>query len=304
MFGARQRKATGIHLADRALQIVELTRQRGEVSLTALVQETLPFACTPARLAGSENRELARFLRQVGRERGLAFANPGMALGPHGYLLVRRPWIRGGEQVNRQHLLWEVQQVLPDRLSAYRLDMARTPQGCFLVAARKKALRLYAALCRQAGVKDPLFDVGPFALYNALEASGCLAGEEAEVLVELGGAEALVLLLNAGELQAVGFCAWEGETPQARREALAERVQQLVESESPRRPGRLRLCGPVAGEPEYSALLSARTGLPADLFDPFAGVDLSALEEEASPAARAACAVAAGLAYRCLSEDD
>ena len=305
MFGARQRKATGIQIADRALHIVELCRQRGEVSLTGLVQEALPFACTPARLAGDERAEIARFLRRVGKERGLSFANPGMALGAHGYLLKRRPWIRGSEDLNREHLLWEVQQVLPDRLAAYRLDFAKTPQGYFLVAARKKALALYQALCRQGGVKGPLFDIGPFALYNALEASGSLAGEEAELLVDISPSEALVLLLNAGELQAVGTCAWgEAETPQVRREQLAERVGQLVGTESPRRPGRIWLSGSGAADPEWSACLSESTAIPIALFDPLAEVDLSPMGEEVSPAARAACAVAAGLAFRCLSEGD
>ncbi len=304
MFGARQRKATGIQIADQALHIVELCRQRGEVSLTALVRETLPFVCTPARLAGDEGEELARFIRRVAKERGVAFANPGVALGAHGFLLKRRSWIRGSEQLNREHLLWEIQQVVPDRLAEYQLDFAKTPQGYFLVAARRKALRQYAALCRRGRVKRPLFDIGPFALYNALEASGSLAGEETELLVDLGSSEGLVLLLSAGELQAVGSCTWAGEPVQVRREALAERVQQLVEAESPRRPSRLRLSGTAVAEPEWAASLSAITSLPAALFDPFSGVDLSPLAEAPTPEAKAAGAVAAGLAFRCLSEND
>lgn len=304
MFGARQRKATGIQIADRALHIVELSRQRGEVSLTALVQEVLPFACTPARLAGDEREELARFLRRVGKERGLSFANPAVALGAHAYLLKRRPWIRGSEELNREHLLWEVQQVLPDRLGEYRLDFAKTQQGYFLVAARKKALALYQALCRRGGVKGPLFDIGPFALYNALEASGSLAGEEAELLVDITPSEALVLLLNAGELQAVGTCTWESETPAVRREQLSQRVGQLVEVESARRPGRLWLSGPGAADPEWTACLSGSAAMPVNLFDPLAEVELGPLAEELTPAARAAAAVAAGLAFRCLSERD
>jgi Tfp pilus assembly PilM family ATPase len=304
MFGARQRKATGIHIADRVLHIVELTRRRGDLRLTGLVQETLPFACSPARLAGQERGELARFIRRVGQERGLAYANPALALGAHAFLLKRRAWIRGSEELNRDHLRWEAQQVLPDRLSEYLLDFARTPRGYFLVAARKRALRQYRALCRKSGLKRPLFDVGPFALYNAMESSGKLAAEAAELLVDISPPEALVLLLDAGELQAVGACNWEGESPQARREALAERVQQLVESESSQKPGRLWLSGSGAGDPEWGALLRERIAAPQELFDPLSGVDLELAEEGITPAIRAACAVAAGLAFRRLSEDD
>lgn len=303
MFGARQRKATGIHIADQVLHIVELTRQRGEVRLTNLVQEALPFACTPARLAGEDREELARLLRRVGAERGLTYANPGVALGAHAFLLKRRSWIHGSERLNREHLRWEIQQVLPDRLSEYALDFAKTPQGYFLVAARKRALQLYRALCRKGGLRRPLFDIGPFALYNALEASGNLAGEETEVLVDISPPEALVLLLNAGQLQAVSSCTWEGDSPQLRRESLAESVQQLMEAENSR-PGRLWLSGSAAADPEWNAMLSERIAAPTAVFDPLSGVDDSPLEEEVSPAARAACAVAAGLAYRCLSEDD
>lgn len=305
MFGAHQRKATGVHLANRDLHIVELTRKRGAVVLDNLVRETLPFACTPARLAGDEGEELARFIRRVGVEYRLSFANPGVALGSHAFLLKRRSWIHGSEQLNREHLKWEVQQVLPDRLSEYVLDFAKTTQGYFLVAARKRALRLYRALCRKGGVRRPLFDIGPFALYNALEASGKLGGEEMEILVDISPPEAQVLLLNAGQLQAVSCCNWEGESPVMQREALAERVQQLVEAESSmRRPSRLWLSGTAAADPEWNAFLSDKMPMAMAVFDPFSGVDDSPLGEGASPAARAACAVAAGLAYRGLSEHD
>ncbi|MBI2506408.1 MAG: hypothetical protein HYW07_24595 [Candidatus Latescibacteria bacterium] len=305
MFGARQRRATGVHIADRVLHIVELIRHRGEVVLNNLVRETLPFACTPARLAGGEREELARIVRRVGKERRIAFANPGVALGSHAFLLKRRPWIYGSEQLNREHLKWEVQQVLPDRLSEYALDFAKTPQGYFLVAARRRALKLYGALCRKGGLRHPLFDIAPFALYNALEASGVLGGEELEILVDVSPPEALVLLLNAGQLQAVGSCTWEGESPQIRREALVERVQQLIEAEgSLRRPRRLWLSGTAAADPEWNAVLSDKIALEVAVFDPLAGVDDSPLEERVPPAERAACAVAAGLAYRCLSEGD
>lgn len=305
MFGARQRKATGIHIAAQALHIVELTRHRGVVVLDNLVRETLPFACTPARLAGGEREELARFIRRVGKDRSLTFVNPGMALGVHAFLLKRRSWIHGSEQLNREHLKWEVQQILPDRLSEYVLDFAKTPQGYFLVAARKRALHLYRALCRKGGLRHPVFDIGPFALYNALEASGNLAGEEVEILVDVSPPEALVLLLNAGQLQAVSCCNWEGESPEAQRAALVERIQQLVEAESSmRRPSRLWLSGTAAADLEWNAILRDKMQTSMAVFDPFSGADDSLLEEAASPAARAACAVAAGLAYRCLSEDD
>jgi Tfp pilus assembly PilM family ATPase len=303
MFGARQRKATGIHIADRVLHIVELTRQRGEVRLSNLVQETLPFACTPARLAGEEGEELARLIRRVGVERGLAYANPGVALADHAFLLKRRPWIHGSEQLNREQLRWEIQQVLPDRLSEYQLGFAKTSQGYFLVAARKRALKLYRTLCRKGGLSHPLFDIGPFALYNALEASGKLAGEETELLVDISPPEALVLLLNAGQLQAVNSCTWEGDSPPRQRELLAEKIQQLIEAESSR-PGRLWLSGSAAMDPEWHAVLSEKIAVPIAVFDPLSGVDDSALAEGGAPAARAACAVAAGLAFRCLSEGD
>ncbi|MSR82529.1 MAG: hypothetical protein EXS58_06330 [Candidatus Latescibacteria bacterium] len=305
MFGAHQRKATGIHLAAQALHIVELTRHRGEVVLDNLVRETLPFACTAARLAGDEREELARFIRKVGKERRLSYVNPGVALGAHAFLLKRLTWIHGSDQLNREHLKWEVQQVLPDRLSEYVLDFAKTPQGYFLVAARKRAVQLYRALCRNGGLRHPLFDIGPFALYNALEASGKLAGEEMEILVDISPPEAQVLLLNAGQLQAVSCCNWEGESPAMQRQALVERVQQLVEAESSRRPpSRLWLSGTAATDPEWKAILSDKVSVPMAVFDPFSGVNDSPLEEGASPAVRAACAVAAGLAYRGLSEND
>lgn len=305
MFGTRQRKATGIHLAAQALHIVQLTRHHGEVALDSLVRESLPFACTPARLAGDEREELARFIRKVGKERGLDFVNPGVALGSHAFLLKRRAWIHGSEQLNREHLTWEVQQVLPDRISEYVVDFAKTTQGYFLVAARKRALQLYRALCRQGGLKRPLFDIGPFALYNALEASGKLAGEEMEILIDISPPEAQVLLLNAGQLQAVCCCNWEGESRETQRRALVERVQQLIEAESSmRRPSRLWLSGAAAADPEWNAIFSDQVPTGMAIFDPFSGVDDSALEEGASPALRAACAVAAGLAYRGLSEDD
>jgi Tfp pilus assembly PilM family ATPase len=254
-------------------------------------------------LAGDEREELARFIRRVGAERGLAFVNPGVALGAHAFLLKRRFWIHGSEELNREHLRWEIQQVLPEGLSEYQLDFARTPQGYFLVAARKRALKLYRALCRKGGLKRPLFDICPFALYNALEASGNLAGEETELLVDISPPEAQVLLLKAGQLQAVSSRTWEGDSQQMRRESLAEAVQLLIGAEHTR-PGRVWLSGSGAADPEWSAVMSEQVAAPLAIFDPLAGVDDSLLEEEVPPAARAAGAVAAGLAFRCLSEDD
>ena len=305
MFGAHQSRATGIHIADQTLHIAELVRHRGEVSIHNLVQEALPFACTPVQLAGEERGELAQFVRRVGADRRLSFRNPCLALGAHAFLLKRRPWIQGSEEVNQDHLRWEVQQVLPDRLAAYALDIVKTAQGYFLVAARRRALKLYGALCRKAGLKKPLYDIAPFALYNALEASGILAGEEMEMLVDISPPEALVLLLNGGQLQAVGSCAWPGESQEAQRESLAESMQQMIEAESSlRRPKRLWLSGAAAADPEWQAVLRERLAMEMAVFDPLSGVDDSPLAEVASPAARAAGAVAVGLAYRRLTEGD
>lgn len=307
MFGARQRRATGIHIADEGLYLVELIRHKGELELRHLVREPLPAGLTPARLTSDEARkELAQFLKQTGAAHELRFKNPCLALGRQAFLLKRRPRIQGDDRVNREHLWWEARQVLPDRFSEYALDCVRTPHYYFLVAVRRRMLGCYAALCREAGLSGPLFDVGPFALYNALEASGALGGEGAELLLDIGAAEAIILLINFGQLQAVSSCRWEeGAGAAARIEALAEAIRQLLDAESgTRRPQHLWLSGAAAADDFWGAALKDRLAAEARMLDPFQGVAAGLAAEELPLPARAAFGVAAGLAYRRLSEND
>jgi Tfp pilus assembly PilM family ATPase len=307
MLGARARTATGIHLAEDALYVVQLRRGRRGAALQARVREALPSLFAPSHLASDELRmQLAEFLRHVGRQYGLAYDNPCLALDRRMVLLKRRPIVPGDARASREWMQWEAEQLLTSRPHEYGLDFWWTRRHGFLVAVRRRLLELYLALCDEAGMDAPRFDLEPFAMANAAEAAGVLDAGSSELMVGLWPWGAGTLLLRDRELEAVGWCPWEEglEADEARSESLAGCVHGLLADADGGQPApaRLWLCGSDAASRAWIAQVESRWSVDGVPLDPFARVDCSTPSADGRGDAPAASfAVAAGLAFRALS---
>jgi hypothetical protein len=94
VFGSKERTATGIHIVDNTLCIVETVGVEDTIELHALVQQALSGPIDPGRLDNDAGRaELIQALLQVRQDRGLRFDNPVMGLHEHAFYLKRRPLV-------------------------------------------------------------------------------------------------------------------------------------------------------------------------------------------------------------------
>lgn len=327
MFGSSRKSATGIHVAGRAVHIVELSRTRTETVLEHALRLELTESLQPFQLAEPARRdELAAALAAARRDFGVTFSTAYYALEGQAVLLARRPVVPGDEGASRDLLRWEAEQALADDLSEYVVDILMTHQHGFVVAAHRAALDLVAQALGQARVDKPGFDVVAFALCNALELSGALSGEGVEILLHLAAREATLIAVCDGELEDVEICPLGGPGQAAAAagangdeglfgedpapDSVAGTPPQIVEEaiEHMARdqgldgwPDRLWLTGAADGE--WAGAL-AGGGVRPQVLDALAGMRRAsdAVEIE-SPVSPGTLAVAAGLAFRGLAED-
>ena len=170
-------------------------------------------------------------------------------------------------------------------------------------------------LCGAADIDNPAFDVAPFALYNALEASGISQLPDRQLLVDVDRLEARLVLIDAsGTLAGVETCRWDrsGPLPDAKTgavvadttidssaqvELLLEAIERLDDVGSPAAGvDRIWVSGDDAAM--WCEPIAQRASVATKPLDPFAAIDNCCT----SDADTAALATAAGLAFRGLSE--
>jgi len=318
VFGSSRKSATGIHVIDGAVHIVELSRTRTETLLEHAVRLELPDVLRPIELAEPAPRHaLIAALTAARVDFGVTFATAYYALDCQAVLLTRRPVVPGDEGRSRELLRWEAEQALADDLPEYVVDFLVTRQHGFVVAARKAALDMVSQVLGQAQVAKPGFDVVPFALCNALELSGALGGEGVEILLHLAAREATLIAVCDGELGDLEVCplgsSGQSAAPAGANSASAppagtplQIVQEAIQHMARALgldgwPDRLWLAGAADGE--WSQELTD-AGMRPQVLDALAGMSRAADTAEAEPpVAPGALAVAAGLAFRGLAED-
>ena len=284
---------TGIHVVPDAVYAVELSRRRQRVSLSrcAVVRTERPLSM-PESLADDQDRaRLVEALRLL-RRSGIGAERPYFALSGAASFIKRRFVLARAEEATREQLLWEAGQLLGRDVDEYVVDTLVTRRHGFFIAARRQILDLHSALCRQAKVGKPGFDMASFALCNALESRG--GGDGVEVILQNDGDDARAVLLRDGEYESESIWSLDEVTVVDGLARLCE--AELDEDESARRLW-------VAGHGD-----SGRAGLEeladevVDL-DPFAGLPMTEAAGrtlESSQVSPRAYAVAAGLAFRGL----
>ena len=297
MFGLGKKRATGVHIGDGLLRIVELGRSAGAVELRAVFRAELP--------SPDLGKELRGVLRRASRERGLGFANTCVALGRGEFHLKRWPLVEGaGDKLNRDNLLWEAGQFLSGDPGDYGIDTVLGRKWGFVVAVHRRVLDRYLEFGRQAGFDSPELDIVPFALYNALEASRPGPVERLEVIVGLSRSEIHVLLLRDGELAEVSSRHFSEEKQEARIAAAVKCIDDLLgEEDRSENPQRFWVADLTGREDWREAELADRYSAGSAVLDP-----LHNLPSDHSPGAQQSLmangsefAVAAGLAYRGLA---
>ena len=337
MFGSRKKRATGIHIGDDALNVVEMSSSSREgAKIEGLVSLDLDRWPLSVRLSRDDvSHQLLEALRRSVDEYDLNFPSPLVALDPSLVSVKRRALIPGSDEDNREYLKWEATQFLSDDLDHYLLDFLLTTQFGFVVAVRRVAVEKLSSLCKDAGVAKPRFDAVPFALCNALEFSGGSL-EGVDLVIDIGDTEARLVLLNEGELQALESCNWwdggfamymdafsyspgskqdtggkdfgkdrvanhasdDRSQAQLLSAALAGFVDRWADGKT---PDRVWIAGRDADSPQWGAAVASTLSIPGESLNPFAAVEGS--EEIVTNVNAPAFAVAAGLAFRGLAGD-
>ncbi len=337
MFGSRKKRATGIHIGDDALNVVEMSSSSREgAKIEGLVSLDLDRWPLSVRLSRDDvSHQLLEALRRSVDEYDLNFPSPLVALDPSLVSVKRRALIPGSDEENREYLKWEATQFLSDDLDHYLLDFLLTTQFGFVVAVRRVAVEKLRSLCKDAGVAKPRFDAVPFALCNALEFSGGSL-EGVDLVIDIGDTEARLVLLNKGELQALESCNWwdgglamymdafsyspgskqdtggkdfgkdrvanhasdDRSQAQLLSAALTGFVDRWADGKT---PDRVWIAGRDADSPQWGAAVASTLSIPGEFLNPFAAVEGS--EEIVTNVNAPAFAVAAGLAFRGLAGD-
>lgn len=298
MLGSSTTICSGIHVGADAIYAVELARRRSRVSLTHCAAVDLDDALVlPEQLVEDvSRRQLVDALRELKR-RGLSVRRPFFALTGTATFVKRRFLLPKAEAETRDHLLWEAGQFLAEDVDEYVLDVLMTRRYGFVVAVRRQILELYGVLCREAGVEAPGFDVCSFALCNALEGCGAVAGRGAELIYHSEPGSARGVLLRDGEYTAeTSWSTADGEPT----DCLARLCD--TELDEGERAARLWLSGPQA--PTDRDLLAELAESVRGL-DPFDGLSLAPVAQEElsrSGLDESAFAMAAGLAFRALAD--
>ena len=236
MLRSRQKRATGIHFDDRGLYAVELARGRGRTVLAGSARVDLEVSAGADRSADSRlGTGFTAALEKARGHRGMRFENPYAALQSGAVHLKQRPHFFVRDAQRRGQLEWEARQFLADDLGSYALDCFTTARAAFVVAARREGIEEVAAICRGAGIPRPRVDVAPLALCNAAESSGASSPVGIDLVLDLAGDRATMILLDRGELLAVDNCNWDG-----RYAPYAQGSVDIQEGGERRRPRRTR----------------------------------------------------------------
>ena len=327
MFRSKEKRSTGIHIGEDALNVVELSRREHPgVRLEALARIELAASSMSGRLASEDLRsQLRDAMRLAVREHELSCPNPFVALDPSLVSVKRRALIPGTADDNRDHLRCEAEQVLSGDPGQFTIDFLITDSYGFVVMARKAAVESLKTLCKSAGISRPRFDVLPFALCNALESSGASLSDSTDLVIDIGAAEARIVLLRHGELQAVELCHWDGRysmygdvsanedagtsddehgpdsTGDPRAQLLIAALERFLGEESADGvPDRAWITGPEAASAVWGKTVEATIATRGTPLNPFSGMKSATELPELKEAA--AFAIAAGLAFRGLSE--
>ncbi|MEW6755741.1 MAG: hypothetical protein AB1505_32900 [Candidatus Latescibacterota bacterium] len=215
----RHRSATGVHIAGRVVRVVELERRRHGLVLRGMAEDELEQSVDPFTLGHGEGvTEVVEALRALADQAELEMRRVCVALDRRAYLLKQRPRLQAGARgrralrAERRHLMWEAGTFLGDQLPGFCVDCA-VARGCgFIVAARRQVLDGYAALFARLGVPDLDFDLEPFALHNAAEAAGVLAGGGTRVLLSLEDESTCLLRVEEGGVAEVRLTSGDGES--------------------------------------------------------------------------------------------
>ncbi len=292
-----KKRATGVHIGDGLLHIVELGRSGRAVELRAVFR---------AELASPDlGKELRGVLRQASRDLGLRFANTCIALGRGEFHLKRWPLVEGaGVKINRENLLWEAGQFLSGDPADYGIDSVLGREWGYVVAVHRRVLDRYLEFSRQAGFDSPELDIVPFALHNALEASRPGPVEKLEVIVGLSRIEIQILLVRDGELAEVLIRSFPEEKHEAPIEAVVKCIDALLgEENGGEDPQRFWVADLTGGSDWREAELADRYSASSALLDPFRNLSSDRCQgaQQSLLANGSEFAVAAGLAYRGLA---
>lgn len=335
LFKYRDRRSTGIHVGDGGLQVVELRLSGKAAVLEGALRlniHELPFPLP--WVDPTFQHVIADTIRNARRQHGVRFRRPYFALDERSATVKRRELLPGKVQDNRDNLEWEARQFLAADLEAYAVDYLLTSEYGFVVAARRAAMDRVRGVCQHAGIPKPEFDLAPFALYNALEASSGLLSSGCELLLDVGVSTARSVLLVEGQLRWVGMVrarrlttfangsgeaaldaatldedsaaaeddsATAQESPQSDfdewMDTLARGAEKLVHAElGAMHVDRCWLSGNYATQAQEP--LARRLGLAVQLMDPFSRIDTGTQELDEPTA----FAIATGLALRGISE--
>jgi len=326
-------------MVEGALLVVELVRERSQTRVDNAARLPLSQMRHLGQLADGECcREFSEALECARDELGIGFDRTYIAFDGPAAFLKRRARVSTNDRRAREHLHWEAEQFLPDAAEEFAIDFLLSGRHGFIVATRRASIELIGTAFGRAGLRPPGFDIVPFALCNALEASGLGTTHGCEALVEVGRSGAEFALLHNGRLRDVWTCPWgpvpsisgedeETETPSvglfedggpdddesgrgwARPTSetvvcLQRGLEQAAAELGPdHEMQRLWLTGPAAGE-GWLETLSGQVGPPVLLLDPLAAIapptepDAEETEELQGPG----LAAAAGLAFRALAE--
>lgn len=329
MFGKKRKRATGIHIGDDALNVVELSSSAREgTRLEGLVRLDLDAWPLSARLSRDDVcAQLLETLKRSVRDHDLHFPSPFVALDPSLVSVKRRALIPGSADDNREQLKWEAAQFLSDDLNRYLVDFLLTRRFGFVVAVRRLAVERLRSLCEEAGISKPRFDAVPFALCNALECSGVDLQTGVDLVIDIGNTVARLVLLNEGELQALESCNCDGrfsmygdvfaDSDASHEEAAGQTWAangkiddgaQLLSAAldgfvdrwaGGKTPDRVWISGREADSPRWREAVASSLSIPGEGLNPFAAVEGST--EMLAGVDAPAFAIAAGLAFRGLT---
>lgn len=223
---------------------------------------------------------------------GIDVERPYFALSGTACFIKRHFALPDAEDLTRDHLTWEAEQLLGADVGDYVVETLITPRCGFLIAVRRQILELYGVLCRHAGLGEPGFDMTSFALCNALEHCG-QGGAGAEIILQQDSAIARAVLLRDGVYE--GEQAW-AQDEQSVDQAMARFTATWLTDDDA--APRLWLAGGIESDDwqefEHVAQL-----------DPFVGLDVSdsaRLVLQSADGGAGMFSVALGLAVRGLAD--
>ena len=304
VFGTAKKASTGIHIGGDGLRVVELSNGEQGVQLNSLIHRELSGTFQPGFVDSPEGRaELIQSLVELKEERGLHFKNSVVSLHHHSFQLKQRSLPAGADRESRAHLEWEAEQILADDPKAYGIDFVQSTSTGFIVAAHRQLIRHYQEVFASAKIRGVDFDVAPFALFNTLEFTEVVTGEQVELLVDVASDRAWAILVRSGEIDAVSQCSWDREDQaDDHLEEVHDCLSSMLEICEETKPDRLLISGIESREGMWRVQLPDHLHISGALVDPFRGVDISPLNKDDTTqlAIRSAFALPAGLAYRGL----